>query len=83
MIPSANAGNTEPWYPTIGKLRPKISKYIGSAPPATFHALGSWGATSISPSTIPTTGVPPNFLTVDQATRAGKKINAVSVKTLW
>ncbi|MNS61851.1 hypothetical protein D3C72_948890 [compost metagenome] len=48
-------------------------------PFATLYALGSAGLTSMSPRTIPSTGLPPNTRKADHATRAGKKAKAVSV----
>ena len=36
IIPSTNAGNTDPWYPTTGIVNPSNERYMGWAvPPAT------------------------------------------------
>ena len=53
-----------------------------AVPDATLYALGSDGETSIRPSTMPMTGLPPNFFIVDHATRAGRNAKAVSVSTV-
>ena len=55
----------------------------GTASPAAIaYAFGSWGATSMRPSTMPMTGVPPKRFIVDQQTSAGRNANAVSVR-IW
>ena len=58
------------------------TKLNGSATPfTTSHLFGRVGDTSISPSTIPRIGEPPNFLHADHATNTGINVYAVSVNT--
>ena len=73
------AGRTEPCKPTTG-INPKNCIAVTSPPEATAQAFGSESDMSIIPRTIPTAGFPPKTRKVDQTTRPGKMIKAVSVK---
>ena len=70
-----------PWHPTIGIAPNAITASTPLSGVATEYAFGRIGDTSISPRTIPITGVPPNTLNADQQIIAGRKENAVSVST--
>ena len=73
------AGRTEPCKPTTG-MKPKNFIAVTSPPEATAQAFGSEPETSIIPRTIPTAGFPPNTRKVDQTTKPGRIMKAVSVK---
>ena len=77
--PIMKAGRTEPCKPTTG-MKPKNFIAVTSPPDATAQAFGSEPDTSIIPRTIPTAGFPPNTRKVDQTTKPGKMMKAVSVR---
>ena len=60
--PAKIPGKTDPWYPTTLTDKPNSEMIIGSASPDdTAQALGIYGATIMSPTTIPKIGFPPKL----------------------